>query len=880
MDTGSAVTIIHRGLWERGRGAAGHRSTLQQAAGGPIVVANGESLSILGQTTSRIHVAGEEYTHDVLVADDVSQDCLLGADFLASHQFVIDLGSRMLRKGKSSTPLLQPHNPTREVCRVSIGEPVVVRAGEERLFFANVDCLFHGFPTAGVLEPKEGFEEQHQLLLARVLAIPDNGLIPLRAANLSSDAITLYRGTTIGKFYPLSEWNEITTEGAEYCEIPPESNNRAVNQVRVEQSAAELLGIDVTDMEEHQKKALEELVQEFSNVFSTGKQDLGRTDWVYHSIYTGNQAPIKQTPRRLPIHYKQEVGQMLEEMQSQGVIEPSHSPWASPVVMVRKKDGSLRFCIDYRKLNEVTRKDSYPLPRVDDLLDSLSDAQWFSTLDLRSGYWQVEVDPRDREKTAFSTPRGLFQFRVMPFGLCNAPSTFQRLMELVLAGLSWEVCLAYLDDVVVFGRTWEEHLQRLKMVLMRLKEAHLKLHPKKCQFFKKSVAFLGHVISNNGVSTEPDKINAIVHWPTPTNLAEVQSFLGLASYYRRFIHKFAEVAAPLHRLQEKGIPFFWSEQCNVAFETLKRRLSSAPVLAFPQPGNMFILDTDASESGIGAVLSQNQDGVERVISYGSRTLTKSERNYCVTRKELLALVYFLRHFRPYLLGRQFLVRTDHAALKWIQQFKEPEGQIARWLEQLQEFNFQTEYRAGKNHCNADALSRIQCNQCGMCHSKLTNQNFMSSCGQSSCPSSVHEVALTDNSWMPTWSNQDLQEKQRTDPVLGIVIAWMEKEQQRPPDAMVAGMGRAVRSLWAQWNRLELVNNLLYRQWEETDTGMSKEQLVVPRALVPEVIQALHNEAGGGHLGVHKTLEKVRDRFYWYGLREDVENWCRLLPGLC
>ena len=223
------------------RAAARHKSTLQQAAGGPIVVANGKSLSILGQMTSRIQVAGEEYTHDVLVADDVSQDCLLGADFLASHEFVIDLGFHMLRthmlrthmlhKGKSSMPLLQPHNP-REVCRVSIGEPVVVRAGEERLFFANVDCLFHGFSTAGVLEPKEGFEEQHhQLLLARVVAIPDKGLIPLRAANLSSDAVTLHRGTTIGKFYTLSEWNEIMTEGAEYYEIPPESNERSVNQV-------------------------------------------------------------------------------------------------------------------------------------------------------------------------------------------------------------------------------------------------------------------------------------------------------------------------------------------------------------------------------------------------------------------------------------------------------------------------------------------------------------------------------------------------------------------------------------------------------------------------------------------------------------------------
>ena len=232
------------------------------------MVANGDSLSILGQTTSRIQVAGEEYTHDVLVADDVSQDCLLGADFLASHEFVIDLGSHMLHKGNSSMPLLQPHNPTSEVCRVFIGEPVV-QAGEERLFFAMVDRLFHDFPTAGVLELEVGFEERHQLLLARVVAIPNKGLIPLRAANLSSEAVTLHRDTTVAKFYTLSEWNEIMTEGAEYYEIPPESNERSVNQVRVEQSATELLEINVTDMEEHQKKPLEDLVQEFSDVFSS-----------------------------------------------------------------------------------------------------------------------------------------------------------------------------------------------------------------------------------------------------------------------------------------------------------------------------------------------------------------------------------------------------------------------------------------------------------------------------------------------------------------------------------------------------------------------------------------------------------------------------------
>ena len=232
-----------------------------------------------------------------------------------------------------------------------------------------------------------------------------------------------------------------------------------VCQVGVQQTAASLLEIDTSAMDQYQKLELEELIHDFAGVFSTSKQDLGRTDLVYHNIPTADAVPIKQPSRRLPVHYQPEVSKLLDGMQQQGVIEPSCSPWASPIVLVREKDGSLRFCVDYRKLNKVTKKDSYPLPRVDDLLDSLADAQWFSTLDLRSGYWQVEVNPADREKTAFSTPHGLFQFKVMPFGLCNAPSTFQRLMGLVLAGFRWEICLAYLDDVVVFGRTWKEHLE-------------------------------------------------------------------------------------------------------------------------------------------------------------------------------------------------------------------------------------------------------------------------------------------------------------------------------------------------------------------------------------------------------------------------------------
>ncbi|KAI4885901.1 hypothetical protein NFI96_005622 [Prochilodus magdalenae] len=398
--------------------------------------------------------------------------------------------------------------------------------------------------------------------------------------------------------------------------------------------------------------------------------------------------------------------QEIQDMLSHGIISPSHSPWAAPVVLVRKKDGTLRFCVDYRKLNDVTVKDAYPLPRIDDALDSLTAAKWFSTLDLASGYWQVEIDAQDKEKTAFATRTGFFEFNVLPFGLCNAPSTFQRLMELVLADLQWTSCLIYLDDIIVFGKTFEEHLGRLQVVLEKLKAANLKVKPSKCQLFAKEVQYLGHIISANGIMTDPGKVAVVKEWKVPRSQTEVRSFLGLASYYRRFVQDFATIARPLHKLTEKGAKMVWSAQCQDSFEELKRRLTMAPILAFPDPDKPFLLDTDASDVGIGGVLSQIVDGRERVIAYASRALSRTERNYATTKKELLAVVIFMKQFRHYLLGRRFTLRTDHSSLRWLHSFDQPEGQIARWLEQLASFDYDIVHRPGKSHGNADALSRV------------------------------------------------------------------------------------------------------------------------------------------------------------------------------
>jgi len=557
---------------------------------------------------------------------------------------------------------------------------------------------------------------------------------------------------------------------------------------------------------------------------------------------------------------------MLDDMVHQGIVEEASGPWSSPIVLVRKKDGTPRFCVDYRRVNDVTQKDAHPLPRIDDTLDTLSGAKWFSTIDLASGYWQVEVEPSDRPKTAFATPFGLHQFRVMPFGLCNAPSTFQRLMELVLAGLHWNICLVYLDDIIIYSRTVKEHLEHLRQVFGRLRTAGLKLKPSKCFLLRKSVHYLGHILSEGGVETDPQKTLSVEKWSAPTSVEELRQFLGLATYYRKFVKNFAHIAAPLHRLTEKGRTWRWTGECDGAFSTLKERLTSAPILAFPDFSQQFIVDVDASGQGLGAVLSQCIAGKERVVAYASRTLTKAERRYCTTRREMLALVWAIRYFRPYLYGRPILARTDHSSLKWLQSFKEPEGQVARWLQILAEFHFTVEHRPGKKHGNADALSRGQCKQCGL-QEELSEIN-------TTAPLETNQPVHTHVSWAPTWSPHDLKVLQRADPNLCPAIQWLENDAI--PDVFPRSGSHGLQTLWTQRQQLVLIDGILRRRWLDVPgKGLHPHlQLVLPQQLVPTVLTALHKDPTAGHLGIAKTLQKIRDRFYWPGQRRDVEDWCR------
>ena len=344
---------------------------------------------------------------------------------------------------------------------------------------------------------------------------------------------------------------------------------------------------------------------------------------VQHEMITKDVRPVRCGPRRLAPAGLRKEQDCVQDMLTGGQIEPSDSPWASPVVLVTKKDGLMCFCVDYRWLYSLTVKDAYPLPRIDDSLRLLGNQQWFSTMDLVSRYWQVAMSPEAKRKAAFVTNEGLFQFRVMPFGLCNAPATFERLMDRVLCGMHWSRCLVYLDDVISFGKSVPEALGRLEEVLARLSDFGLQLKAKKCTFMQTEVAFLGHIVGQTSLACDPEKLSAVRNWHEPNRVKAVRQFVGFIGYYRRFVKKIAELADPLVALTRKGVPFMWGDEQQTAFDAPKACLLSAPILGFPTEKDRFALDTDASLFAIGGVLSQIQNEEEVVIDYASRSLRTS-----------------------------------------------------------------------------------------------------------------------------------------------------------------------------------------------------------------------------------------------------------------
>ena len=883
IDTGSMKSIISSRVFDRINETSALMKKpppIPRGTANTCVAITGQPLNSTCSIAVPLSFPGSSFMYrgEFLVCANVLPrlDCILGWDFLASNylQLAVLGDSYSLIGPHGSTPLTPclpsslPHT-TGLSCSLSstctqVGQgtlPVFAQSSERGPGFVTLasDIVI---PYRSECVVQANLPRRCDNMVGMICRISEESCITaytvskavdrkvaVRILNPSSSDVALNAGQKIAKFWPVVELTEqyqnSLTSGSDFC--------ASIASLSLEaKTCSELKEALSPSLSESDSKQIFDILASFPDVFNEG---LGHTSVLSHHINTGNSTPIRQYPRRLPFHFRGEIDKQVKDMLQQGVVRPSTSPWASPVVLVKKKDGSYRFCVDYRKLNLVTEQDAHPLPRVDDLLDSLSGNCLFSTLDLRSGYWQVSMSPEDQEKTAFITPNGLYEFLRMPYGLCTAPATFTRALSIILSGLSYDICLCYFDDVIIFSKTITEHCKRLRTVLQRFRDHGLRVKASKCSFGADNVLYLGHSISSNGVHTDPAKIKAVQALPSPTNLEHLRSFLGLAGYYRKFIPNFASVASPLTELTKKGVPFTWSTSHQASFLQIKDCLCSAPVLAYPQMDKPFIVQTDASNVGLGAILTQlDGNGNERVVSYASRTLTAREQNFTAMEKEALAVVFATKYFRVYLLGNHFQLVTDNRALKWLHSV-EPKGRLARWIMDLQEYNFTVKHRAGSSNQNADALSRLH---------PTVYPNRIS-------PSDIPVENLPAlNCLVSLLPNINLQSAQATDPDISIVLQ-LKKDRFPKPPLFVWKDSVTLRSFWHCWDELYISDGLLVRNYT-TKQGFSRQRIVIPQTLISTLLQDIHSSPSGGHLGITRTTFRAKDRFFWPKMDECIRSF--------
>ena len=652
-----------------------------------------------------ISLGGRKFEHNFHVLAKSEADCLIGLDFLEDHQCDPLFSQKKLRVNDDTfVPLYHKVYTiqTDQVFRVASTDNVWIPAGHSMIIPAHIPGWKRPpIELAAVFEPHERFKVDKEVSADHVLFKFAEETIPVMVTNTGDEAVMIHKGTTLGQseLVATDEIQNISTLKSRKSPKLTDKKDAKYDLKLVKNS------ID-TGISQEAKAKFSKLINEFSDVFSKNEWDIGQCDVTAHKIQVEpGSRPIKLPNRRMPLHYKDDLQEKIDAFLEKKLITPCHSPYSAPAMLVPKKNGKLRLVIDYRQLNKQTIKSCWPIPSIEEIFDTLEGSEYFTTIDMSWGFYQLPMAEESQDYTAFSTPFGSFKWLRMPMGLTGSPNTFQSLMEQVLVGLTWKTTVPYLDDCIIFSSTAEEHIERLREVLERFRLANLKINPTKCEFFRTRVPFLGHIISKNGLEADPDKIAAVKKFPIPTNPTEVKSFLGLCSYYRRYVQNFAEIARPLHKASEVTKNFNWTPEAQDAFETLKSRLTTTPILAFPMMKEPFILYTDASLTAMGAVLSQVQDGQERAICYASKAFSKAQTRYSATKRELLAVVNFTRHFKHYLLGQKFTIITDHRALQWLHNFKDPDALTARWLEKLAAFDYEVVHRPGKSIGHADGLSR-------------------------------------------------------------------------------------------------------------------------------------------------------------------------------
>ena len=824
IDCGSGISLISDVVYRQIS-----NKKLQQSSA-KLQTANQQPLQVLGKTRLNISVHGTsrkegkfETCFEFHVTEGLSHEVLLGMDFLETYNAIIDTKNKKITI-EDNYAAVTVHK------LISINQNsfnVDVVADSDIRIPARSEILLTGKLTGEVDDGRVGLfhpnKDEQVAIAAHTVAVVCDGTVTVRLLNPSNEEKIITCGAILGALEDLEE-DDIYENN--------ELNKQQQTETKVRENSDIIDNIDIGDNETShtEKERLKRLLTKYANVFSKHATDLGFTDVIEHGIELTGERPKRQGPRPLTPPMRQELKKHLQELLDADVIRPSTSEYSSPVVLVRKRDGSTRFCIDFRSINKVSRSTSYGLPKLTDAMNSLGGVTIFSTLDMRSGYWQVGMKEDDIPKTAFSTMYGQYEWTRMPQGLSGSAATFQRLVDCVMAGLQYETLIVYLDDIIVFGKNYIEHLQKLEEVLKRLQNANLKLSPNKCHFMKTRVTYLDHIVSQGEIKPDPAKVKAIAEYPQPRDIKELRSFIGLASYYRRFLRNFSQIASPLNRLLEKKVAYVWDKECEKAFTKVKYSLSNDIVVCFPDYTRPFVVAADASNVAIGAVISNvMDDGTERPIAYMSKTLNKTQRKWSTIEREAYAVIVALNEFNCYLWGRHFTLVTDHRPLTWLKTMPNPSPKFARWQMSLQQYDFDIVYKAGKTNRNADALSRICVN----------NTNII---------------------YFDSEINEDMiREEQENDPVLQELRKAMDGENITVKrNSKLATLLNKIDELYIN------ENGIIYRLSNEDTT-----QIVLPSSLHESVFELLHEQPCAGHLGAEKTEKRFADHFYYPNIKPKI-----------
>ena len=919
LDSGSSMSLMHNEVYNRlpQNMKPPIRPTSKQ-----IKFADGSLQNSTGLITMPLQLGDEIHLID-FVLGDYTDEGIIGINDIHAMGLTINFQKMLVHKGNLWLPI---HDVR---CNL-IGRKVIVRKStvipkrSQHMISACIEgadksYVFNDTPV--MLEADQDLMNYYGVIPAKSVHQFSEPDIPVMVYNGTEEDVVISDKMVLGQFSAVEVLGELPKAKHQQAE---QVRKIAPSHVDLPDHTKPLYDNSCDNLTEDQQMQLKQFLIEFEDVISKGDHDIGLTHLVEHEIDTGDAKPIKIPPRRMTPQAREATDKIVKDLLARGLISPSKSEWSAPPILTRKKDGTFRFCIDFRvTVNKVAKTDSWPLPLIEETLEHLGNARWYSCIDLANGYWQIPMAKSSMEKTAFVTRMGLYHWNVMPFGLSTAGATFQRLLENLLGDMRFTSCLIYIDDLIVYAKDFDSSLEQLKQVFLKLRSARLKVKAKKCFLFRDSVTYLGFKISSKGIEALDDKVKAINEWSQPQSRKATRSFLGVCGFYRKFIQNYSAIAKPLTELTSEHVKFQWSQKCQEAFDTLKAKLTSAPILGFPREKGRYKVQTDACDVGIGCVLSQEQDGRWVVISYGSKTLSPAEQVYCVRRKEMYAMVYFINQYRHYLANHRFLVVTDHYSLKYWQRYKDANGQLARWLAFLSSYQFDIETVPGSKNGSADGLSRRdeECVQTGkikcLCpkfndlefeppviiESKTfaeigvqthleTQDSVPVSCsrlevtepqalfeGEESCVSCQTSVLTPCMEFergrvisiRPLLTDIEIREDQNQDPDISPVLNFMKQSPTKPEWSQVSHLSSEAKALISEWQQLALKDDMLYHKWYG-DNGQSWLQLVLPRKHRDQVLEHAHDHVTAGHVGVARTLHNIRLRYFWPHMKQYVQHW--------